>query len=228
MVAAPLITDHQTKPVLILVPTPKQSLGWHFQRHLHETAPRFLSPKRRQQEKPRKMLNYFSSAKRKCQGLPVPWEGALGKGLQKETRTFGLNVFAGPGGSSRAPRLPFPVLRGGFAAEWERIPIYNNDTVFKETFLRFLMRKAENLCRGAIDQVLLNTQSPITSQMTRPARRQRQIMITDEPGAAALRRWRTPFTAPPNSPIHRLPTASSAASLGFDEKNSSIKQPICQ
>lgn len=89
-------------------------------------------------------------------------------------------LLPGLGGASRIPWLPFPELWSGFVAESEPIPIYDSDMVFKETFLHLITRKAENICRGDIDHVLLNTHSPITPQITRPARRQREIMITDE------------------------------------------------
>lgn len=178
-----------------------------------EQIPDSQAPGEARMRNPCKMPNYFLSAKRRCQVLPVPCQ--CGLGAAERSQEFWAGAFATAGGASRAPWLLLPVHRGGFVAESGLIPIYSSDLVFKETFLHLIMRKAERICRAAIDHGWLNTRSPITSQIARAARRQRQIMIRD-----GLRRWMAGSSensinssSEPSDPS--LPSVSSAAPLGL-------------
>lgn len=163
---------------------------------------------------PCKILNYFLSSQREMSGPTCP-VGMWARCGACNLRTFGLNPSARPGRIQQNSLAPVPGELGWFCRRVRA----DSDMVFKETFLRLITRKAENICGGDIDHVWLNTHSPSTSQI---ASRQRQIMGTEELRGCSGDGWpgarRTLLAAPPNSPIYRIPNVLSAASLRLGEK----------
>lgn len=115
------------------------------------------APSEDRMRNPCKTLNYFLSAKGKCQVLPVPWEG----GLQKEAEGFWAEGFCQP----REEPAELQVLWGGFVRVdtdlQQRRGVEGNISAL-------IMRKPEDICRGDIGHMLLNTHSAITSQIARP------------------------------------------------------------